>query len=208
MVSVSGQALLIIDSQRLHVDPDFNDPAFVSWSVDTGMQKPNGTAETSAVAERCRDLADMCRNAGVPVYIVYYGFDGEDMHSANGGLYLVEYKPERGDIIVPKEEMSVFKGSDLDMFLKQRGVGTLWMAGFHASKCITDSTMDGVDLGYSVKLIEECIGENGPFSEITVSRALGALEAYGAERVTQADALAAMMKGARRSEMEPNILEP
>lgn len=204
-------ALLIIDSQRLHVDPDFNDPAFMSWGVDSGLQKPNGTAETRATAERCRDLAEEARGAGVPVFIVYYAFDDEDLASANGGLYMVEYKPERGDVLVPKDEMSVFQGSDLDVYLKKRGIGTLFLAGFHASRCITDSAMDGVDLGYKVKLVEECIGENDPHSDIAVSRALGALEAYGAERVTAAQAISAMRRvphGVHHGDFEPEIIEP
>lgn len=208
----SGRAaLLIIDSQRLHVDPDFHDPAFMSWGVDSGLQKPNGTAETRATAERCRDLAEEARAAGVPVFIVYYAFYDEDFTSANGGLYGVEYKPERGDLLVPKDEMSVFQGSDLDVYLKKRGIGTLFLAGFHASRCITESAMDGVDLGYKVKLVEECIGENDPHSDIAVSRALGALEAYGAERVTAAQTVSAMRgvrHGVHHGDFEPEIIEP
>lgn len=77
------------------------------------MMKPNGTEQTRAVAERIRDVSERYRELGIPVFIICYAFDDEDHTTANGGLYMVEYKPERGDIMVRKEEMSPFLHSDI-----------------------------------------------------------------------------------------------
>ncbi len=195
MPSLQHHALLINDSQRWRVDPTFDDPAYMSWTTEGGMMKPNGTEQTRAVAERIRDMADKYRDLGVPVFIICYAFDDEDHTNANGGLYMVEYKPERGDIMVRKEEMSPFLHSDvggknIDTVLRQRGIKTLSVAGFHASLCITDLTLDALDKKYEVRLLEDCIGENDPHPEFAVPRALEHLEKNGALRVTSIEDLA------------------
>lgn len=157
--------------------------------------KPNGTEQTRAVAERIRDVSERYRELGIPVFIICYAFDDEDHTTANGGLYMVEYKPERGDIMVRKEEMSPFLHSDIggkniDAVLRQRGIKTLSVVGFHASLCITELSLDGLDRGYAIHLLEDCIGENDPHPEFAVPRALECLEKNGALRVTSAEVLA------------------
>lgn len=159
------------------------------------MMKPNGTPQTRAVAERTRDVAEQYRELGIPVFIICYAFDDEDHTTANGGLYMVEYKPQRGDVMVRKEEMSPFAhsdigGRDLDTVLRQRGITTLSVAGFHASLCITELSLDGLDRGYRVLLLEDCIGENDPNPEFAVPRALEYLEKRGAVRSSSRDMLA------------------
>jgi len=168
------------------------------------MLKPNGTEQTRAVAERIRDVADEFRRFGVPVYLIYYGFADEDHTTANGGLYLVEYKPERGDVLVRKEEMSPFRhsdigGDDLHNVLKARQIDTPWVAGFQASLCITELGLDALDKGYKVHLLEDCIGENDPIPELAVSRALGELEKHGAIRCNSLEALS-YLQGLRHYE--------
>ena len=158
------------------------------------MMKPNGTDHTQAVAERIRDVADQFRALGVPVFLIYYGFDDEDHTTANGGLHMVEYKPERGDTLVRKEEMSPFRHSDIDGFslntvLKERGLFRPFAAGFHATLCMTEMGLDALDEGYEVNFLEDCIGEHDTCPEPVIQNALRELERQGAKRCTSETAL-------------------
>jgi nicotinamidase-related amidase len=73
-------------------------------------------------------------------------------------LYAIksEFKPEPGDVVVPKQRASGFYGTPLLAHLTQLGVGTLIVCGESTSGCVRASSVDAYSNGFHVVLVEEC----------------------------------------------------
>jgi nicotinamidase-related amidase len=81
-------------------------------------------------------------------------------------LYAIksEFKPEPGDVVVPKQRASGFYGTPLLAHLTQLGVGTLIVCGESTSGCVRASSVDAYSNGFHVVLVEECCFDRSPLS--------------------------------------------
>lgn len=77
--------------------------------------------------------------------------------------------------------------SDLDSTLKNLGVETLYVVGIATDYCVYYSVLDALELGYTVKVVED--GTRGIAQE-TIDAALVDMAAKGAEIITVADVMA------------------
>jgi nicotinamidase-related amidase len=51
---------------------------------------------------------------------------------------------------------SIFSGTNLDLYLRNQGIRQLYLAGFALHVCVLASLCQGHDLGYEMKLLDEC----------------------------------------------------
>jgi len=81
------------------------------------------------------------------------------------------------------EAYSAFSGTDLEDWLRRRGVRRLAVAGLATDYCVRQSVLDALRAGFEVIVLEDCVGavdvEPGDGE-----RALADMEAAGATRAT------------------------
>jgi nicotinamidase-related amidase len=68
-------------------------------------------------------------------------------------------KPSHADYIVSKKFASSFFGTNLDTYLKTRGVDTLIICGCTTSGCVRASAVDSLQYGYQTIVVREAVGD-------------------------------------------------
>jgi maleamate amidohydrolase len=73
-------------------------------------------------------------------------------------LYAIrsDFKPQSGDVVVPKQRASGFYGTPLLAHLTQLGVQTVIVCGESTSGCVRASSVDAYSNGFHVVIVEEC----------------------------------------------------
>jgi ureidoacrylate peracid hydrolase len=133
-------ALLVIDVQKEFCDPEGK----------------RGNRETRDVSQRIRQLVPAFRKAGVPVYVIYFSDDAKRPQDVD----FYEFRPEKGDFLLRKDDDSAFRGSDLDALLKKHDRKTLLACGFNLNACIFHTVMDARAKGYPVRLLRDLSGND------------------------------------------------
>ena len=75
-----------------------------------------------------------------------------------------DFKPQPGDVVIPKQRASVFFGTPLSAHLTQLGIQTLIVCGESTSGCVRATAVDAYSHGYHVVLVEECCFDRSPLS--------------------------------------------
>jgi nicotinamidase-related amidase len=149
---VSGQALLVMDVQRVVVDR-YPDPTYLP---------------------RLGEAIGAARVAGVPVIYVVVGFRAgyPEISTRNkmfGGLVGTpaaagadeatqihpRVAPEPGDILVTKRRVSAFAGSDLDMVLRAGGIDHLVLTGIATSGVVLSTVRQAADLDFGLTVLAD-----------------------------------------------------
>lgn len=123
------------------------------------------------VVARAKALAERFRAAGGLVIFVHVGWgaDGADRPPRNvdrpapippGGLPdgwsdLVEGIALPGDLKVLKKQWGAFTGTDLDLQLRRRGIGTIVLAGIATNFGVESTARHAWELGYDVVVAED-----------------------------------------------------
>ncbi len=71
------------------------------------------------------------------------------------GAEIVDELPE-ADYYIRKRRYSAFFGTDLDLLLRELGVGKIYLAGVAANICVMHTAIDAVQRGYSIALLKDC----------------------------------------------------
>ena len=76
----------------------------------------------------------------------------------DAALYAIraDFKPQPGDVIVPKQRASGFYGTPLLAHLTQLGIQTVIVCGESTSGCVRASSVDAYSHGFHVVIVEEC----------------------------------------------------
>lgn len=82
--------------------------------------------------------------------------------------------------ILTKVEHSGFSSDDFVSYLQSTGTNTLFLCGFLAEYCVKQTALDAIQQGYTVYLIEDCIGTADDVQQrmqdmITVLQSKGAI---------------------------------
>lgn len=62
--------------------------------------------------------------------------------------------------IITKHQHSAFSAKELENFLKQRQIDTLFIAGVTTEYCVRATALDGLKRGYKVIVLEDCVATN------------------------------------------------
>jgi len=68
-------------------------------------------------------------------------------------------RPRPGEYVVEKKFASAFFGTDLEAYLRGRGVDTIIMTGCTTSGCIRSSAIDSISRGFYTIVVEDAVGD-------------------------------------------------
>jgi len=70
--------------------------------------------------------------------------------------------PEAGDLTVVKKRVSAFAGSDLEVVLRSKGVGTLVLMGIATSGVVLSTVRQAADADYQLVVLSDCCADRDP----------------------------------------------
>jgi nicotinamidase-related amidase len=122
----------------------------------------------AAVYERSLRLASRFRAAGSPVVWVRVSFASDLADAPHGkvdqpmrhgvlprGWDELPHTLEFPDVLVTKRQWGAFYGTDLDLQLRRRGVGTLVLGGIATSMGVESTARDAWERGYDLVICED-----------------------------------------------------
>jgi nicotinamidase-related amidase len=161
------------DTALVLVDP-YNDFLSEGGKVWPRVQD---AAESVGTIRHLRELLGAVRRAGIGVFIAPHrrwrpgDFDGwqrlapphigmRDRRAFEAGTWGGEFHPDLapadGEIVAGEHwAENGFAGTDLDLLLRQHGVGNLIMAGMTAPGCVEGTARSAVEHGYTVTLVTD-----------------------------------------------------
>ena len=81
-----------------------------------------------------------------------YTSDTLCMAGSEGAEFIEELAPADGELVIHKHRFSAFKGTDLDMVLRARGVQTMITTGVSTNVCVESTLRDAFETGYYVAI--------------------------------------------------------
>ena len=137
--------------------------------------------EQAPLLERAQSVLAAARAAAVTVVYVVIGFrPGYPEISPNNAAFgavlqtgmftLGDPKaevhpgvaPEAGDLTVVKKRVSAFAGSDLEVVLRSKGVGTLVLMGIATSGVVLSTVRQAADADYQLVVLSDCCADRDP----------------------------------------------
>jgi nicotinamidase-related amidase len=154
-------ALLLMDFQRMVVD---------SYAVDK-----------VALLDRVKRLAATARNSGAMVIYVVVGFQrGYPEISARNSVFSSlkasgllatghptgeihpELTPQPGDVVVTKQRVSAFTGTNLNMILRSNNIETLLLTGILTQGVVLSTLRQASDMDYRAVVIADGCSDKDP----------------------------------------------
>lgn len=156
-------ALLVVDFMQGYTTP--GSPLFAQGVVDAVANMP--------------PLLNTARRTGTPVIhtnILYHAPDQMDggiwvkkapvMRAMVAGNPYAEFCPEvmpnDDELVMTKQYASAFFGTSLASTLVAMGIDTLIITGCSTSGCIRATAVDGLQYGFRVMVIRDCVGDRHP----------------------------------------------
>lgn len=149
----ASTALIIIDVQKRFCDPSIPD----GWPADTEMR---GTIDTSLISEKIAGAVPFFRQAGLPIYAIYYNYDRLIPHKK---LDFYKYIPASDDHIIVKNSDSAFQSSNLHNILLGKGCRNLLVCGFNFNGCVAATAFDAALNDFKVGVLGDLSG-NGRYN--------------------------------------------
>jgi nicotinamidase-related amidase len=154
-------ALLLMDFQRMVVD---------SYAVDK-----------EALLDRVRRLAEAARNSGAMVIHVVVSFQlGYPEVSGQNSVFsnlkaaellalgdpaveiYPELTPQPGDVVVRKQRVSAFTGTNLDMILRSNNIDTLLLTGILTQGVVLSTLRHAADMDYRAVVVADGCSDKDP----------------------------------------------
>ncbi|HJP61524.1 MAG TPA: cysteine hydrolase family protein [Gemmatimonadaceae bacterium] len=136
-----------------------SEPALVIIDVQQGMDDPRFGERCNPDAEqRIADLLAAWRAAGRPVIHVQHASlePGSNFREDNPGHALKkEVLPIEGEPLFKKNVSSAFIGTDLERYLRDRGITELVMVGMTTEHCVSTTARMGGNLGFNVTVVAD-----------------------------------------------------
>ena len=202
MIEPARAAFLLIDMQNGFIDG----------------ASPLCIAGAAATVPACAHALAAAREHGLAVFHVRraYAADGSDVEAvrweawAEGGRPLSsadpmslscpsELAPAPGEPVVVKPSWSAFFGTDLDVLLRARGIGTLVLAGTTTPNCVRSTAYDGLARGFNVAVLRDATSSRSPEAQ---EANLADMEAAGIQLIHTDDCAANGLLHVRDTEAE------
>ncbi len=84
------------------------------------------------------------------------------LHGTWGWENIVELKPQKDDVVIPKFRVDSFIGTNLDMVLRSNDIKAIVVVGFGAEVGILPTVCTAFNLGYFAAVPEDCISAASP----------------------------------------------
>jgi nicotinamidase-related amidase len=131
-------ALLVIDVQQSFLHAPY-------WRED----------DVPVFRENLLKLIDAAVARGWPVVRILHE-DGDAHFSAASGLVTpMAWVPEAHDVVFRKQVHNAFTGTQLEAWLRERGIGRLIVSGIRTEQCCETTTRIASDLGFAVDYVTE-----------------------------------------------------
>ena len=202
MIEPARAAFLLIDMQNGFIDG----------------ASPLCIAGAAATVPACAHALAAAREHGLAVFHVRraYAADRSDVEAvrweawAEGGRPLSsadpmslscpsELAPAPGEPVVVKPSWSAFFGTDLDVLLRARGIGTLVLAGTTTPNCVRSTAYDGLARGFNVAVLRDATSSRSPEAQ---EANLADMEAAGIQLIHTDDFAANGLLHVRDTEAE------
>lgn len=72
-----------------------------------------------------------------------------------GSMVIKDLEPAKEDKMIKKRRYSAFYGTDLDLYLRERGIKELYLVGVCTNICVLYTAKDARERGYSVKIYKD-----------------------------------------------------
>jgi nicotinamidase-related amidase len=136
-----------------------SDPALLVIDVQHGMDNPRlGARNNPDAEERIADLIAAWRTAGRPViHVKHNSTEAESQLRPElpGNAIKKQALPIAGEPLFQKNVNSAFIGTDLEKYLRSRGIESLVMVGLTTEHCISTSARMAANLGFNVTLVAD-----------------------------------------------------
>ncbi len=134
-------------------------PALLLIDIQTGLDDPKWGKRNNANAEAniARLLADW-RRQGLPVIHVQHLSQNSSspLHPDQPGVeFKQEAMPIAGDPVFTKTVHSAFIGTELEAWLRDRGIDDLVIIGLTTDHCVSTTTRMAANLGFNVTLVDD-----------------------------------------------------
>lgn len=179
-------AFLNMDSQNSILNPD---GCLTHERIWQGANEPGGSLRNTL------KLAAVCRKVELPfVWLRYDRFIGErepcnEMDRVQYKYWNSEYRGDRqrkiwecdlvpevkalmqkDDLTLVYPGWSIFTGTPVDRWLKQWGVRTLILSGYHTDWCVEMATRHARELGYMPVVVGDACGTTQPLHDQTLAQ--------------------------------------
>ncbi|MGH7771782.1 MAG: cysteine hydrolase family protein [Candidatus Binatia bacterium] len=170
---IPGTLAEIVDPKRA---------ALLIWDMEYAIG-PNAFNYKDILAN-LKDLSALARQIGVPVfYSVQTAFDLakeeagvwvrvrmkrskatdpnqllQEKEDSKGREIVEELKPQPQDIVFQKRRPDAFVGTDFDLMLRSKGVGTILIGGVATEGGVEGTARTGRNLGYDMVVLKDCVG--------------------------------------------------
>jgi len=127
--------------------------------VQQGMDNPRlGKRNNPDAEKRIADVIAAWRAAGKPVIHVQHDSvepQSELRPDRPGNAVKPEAKPVAGEPVFRKNVNSAFIGTELESYLRERGVENLVLVGMTTEHCISTTARMGANLGFGITIVAD-----------------------------------------------------
>lgn len=136
-----------------------SETALLLIDVQQGLDDPRWGARNNPEAEqRIAELLAGWRATGRPViHVQHLSREPESplREEAPGHAFKVEALPMPGEPVFRKQVNSAFIGTDLESYLRSRGIESLVIAGITTDHCVSSTARMAANLDFSVTVIDD-----------------------------------------------------
>ena len=155
----SDTALLLIDVQNSFFHEDggnyYPESAAVVPALQHLLKKARAAGKTIIhVAEQHRPNVEDFESKKLPEHCVVGDLDAQFFEGFGPG--------GDNEFLLAKRRMSAFCATDLDLLLREKGVGRLVIGGVKTNVCIRATVQDGFSLGYRCVVPRDAVNSNRP----------------------------------------------
>ena len=136
-----------------------SDPALLVIDVQKGLDNPRlGPRNNPQAEQRIADLLAAWRAAGRPViHVQHMSTEPQSMLRPGlpGNAIKDEALPIAGEALFQKNVNSAFIGTDLEAYLRSKGIESLVMVGLTTEHCISTTARMAANLGFNVAIVAD-----------------------------------------------------
>jgi nicotinamidase-related amidase len=136
-----------------------SESALLVIDVQQGMDNPRlGKRNNPDAEKRIADVIAAWRGAGKPVIHVQHDSvepQSELRPDRPGNMVKPEGKPIEGEPVFRKNVNSAFIGTNLESYLRERGIDNLVMVGLTTEHCVSTSARMAANLGFGVTIVAD-----------------------------------------------------